>query len=252
MKHVSSSIWKSAGTILIGLVLSLPALTAPALARDVLHRSNPSEPDTLDAQKASIVPDQTVIGDLYQGLIGINEKGDLIPAAAERWEVSADGLTYTYHLRDGLLWSDGHPVTAMDYEAAYKRLYNPKTASRPATFVYMVKNGEAVNLGKLPLEELGVRATNDKTLVVELEYPSPMFARVSTAVWFYPIPRHIAEAHGEVWFKDKTFVGNGPFMLDEWSPNEKIVLKKTQSSFLLTTSNLKVSSTIQLRIQKPP
>ena len=210
----------------LGAALLAFAVTAPSSARDALHRSNPSEPDTLDPQKASIVPDQTVIADLYQGLIGYDEKAEIFPSAAKSWDVSEDGLTYRFHLREGLTWSDGYPVTAKDYEAGIRRLFDPKTASRPAVFAYMIKNAEAVNQGKRPVEDLGVEATDDLTLVVELEHPYPMFTRFVTAVWFFPVPRHVAETEGEVWYKAKSFVGNGPFTLKEWSPNDRIVLEK--------------------------
>lgn len=216
----------SHGSMAAALALIFSLLAAPALARDTLHRSNPSEPDSLDPQNASIVPDQVVIADLFHGLIGADETGDLVLKAAETLEVSEDGLTYTFTLRDGLLWSDGAPVTAPDYEAGFKRLYRPELASRASVFAYMIKNAEAVNSGKLPSEALGVRATDDKTLVVELERPTPLFDRFVTAVWFFPVPRHAIKNGNENWFKADTFVGNGPFVLTEWSPNDKIVLTK--------------------------
>jgi oligopeptide transport system substrate-binding protein len=211
-------------------------------ARDTLHRSNPSEPDTLDPQKASIVPDQVVISDLYHGLIGPNEKGEIVLKAAASLDVSEDGLTYTFKLRENLLWSDGVAVTAADYEAGFKRLYKPELASRAAVFAYMVKNAEGVNSGKLPSKALGVRATDDKTLVIELERPTPLFDRFVSSVWFFPVPRHAIKDGKENWFKTKTFVGNGPFVLSEWSPNDKIVL--TKNPYFIDASGVKLEKVV--------
>lgn len=225
---MEKSIWaisrSRVATLLLALFLAIGLSAADA--RDTLHRSNPSEPDTLDPQRANIVPDQVVVADMFQGLIGADERGNLIPAAATHWDVSDDGFTWTFHLRDGLKWSDGTPVTAHDYDAGMHRLYAPETASPSAGYVYMIKNARAVNGGELPASSLGVRALGDKTLEVVLERPTPLFARVMTSVWFFPAPRHVIDKVGTHWLRAENYVSNGAFTLEDWSPNDKIVLVK--------------------------
>lgn len=208
------------------LLLAFATGVLPASARDTLHRSNPSEPDTLDPQRANIVPDQVIIADMFQGLIGVDASGNLFPAAAKSWDVSEDGFTWVFHLREGLKWSDGKPVTAHDYDAGVHRFYAPETASPSAGYAYMIKNARAVNGGALPASDLGCRAIDDLTLEIVLERPTPLFSRVIASVWFFPVPRHVIADVGKDWLKAKNFVGNGAFTLEEWSPNDKIVLAR--------------------------
>lgn len=216
------------GLAAVFIPLFLLATLSTAEARDTLHRSNPSEPDTLDPQRANIVPDQVVIADMFQGLVGVDATGELVLDAARQWNVSEDGLTWTFYLRDGLKWSDGVPVTAHDYAAGMHRLYAPETASLSAGYFYMIKNSRAVNGGSMPAEALGVRALDDMTLEVILERPTPLFTRVMTAGAFFPVPRHVIDKVGNDWLRAEHFVSNGPFTLQEWSPNDKIVLIKNR------------------------
>lgn len=206
------------------LLLAFATGVLPASARDTLHRSNPSEPDTLDPQRANIVPDQVIIADMFQGLIGVDASGNLFPAAAKSWDVSEDGFTWVFHLREGLKWSDGKPVTAHDYDAGVHRFYAPETASPSAGYAYMIKNARAVNGGTLPASDLGCRAIDDLTLEIVLERPTPLFSRVFASVWFFPVPRHVIAEVGKSWLKAEHFVSNGAFTLEEWSPNDTIAL----------------------------
>jgi oligopeptide transport system substrate-binding protein len=159
------------------------------------------------------------------GLTTENAKGEPIPGAAERWESSPDGLTWTFHLRDHQ-WSDGMPVTAGDFIYAWRRILDPKTAAPYAYYLYLIKNAQAVNTGKLQGSELGVSAPDDKTLVVTLEHPAPYIVEYMTHVSTYPVPRHVVEAKGDTWARAGSYVANGPYTLVEWIPNDHVTLEK--------------------------
>src|SRR5262245_49508587 len=119
----------------------------------VLNRGNAAEPATLDPHLVNGNWENNIVGDMIVGLTTEDAKGEPIPGAAERWESSPDGLTWTFHLREHQ-WSDGQPVTAGDFVYAWRRILDPKTAASNAYYLYVVKNGEAVNTGKMPGAEL--------------------------------------------------------------------------------------------------
>ena len=127
---------------------------AAAPGEVVLNRGNAAEPLSLDPHHAQGNWEINIIGDLMVGLTTEDADGNPIPGAAERWEKSEDGKTWTFHLRDHL-WSDGKPVTAQDFVYAWRRILDPKTASTYAYFLYLIKNAEAVNTGKMPGRRLG-------------------------------------------------------------------------------------------------
>jgi oligopeptide transport system substrate-binding protein len=159
------------------------------------------------------------------GLTTEDAKGEPIPGAAERWETSTDGLTWTFHLRDHQ-WSDGEPVTADDFVFAWRRILDPKTASPYAYFLNLIKNAESVNAGKMPPSALGISASDAKTLVVQLEHPAPYLTQFVTHMTTFPVPRHVIEAKGDAWSRPGNHVGNGAFTLKEWIPNDHITLDK--------------------------
>src|SRR5262245_7029323 len=154
-----------------GLALLLcAALAMPASAAKVLNRGNGAEPKGLDPHQASGDPENQILGDMFLGLYTEDVHGNPIPGAAMSVETSADGLTWTFKLRDHK-WSDGTPVTADDFVFAYRRILDPKTASEYANILYPIKNAELVNKGKAPLTQLGVSAPNAKTFDIMLEHP---------------------------------------------------------------------------------
>jgi oligopeptide transport system substrate-binding protein len=191
----------------------------------VLNRGNAAEPMTLDPHLAQSVWENNIIGDLLIGLTTEDAQGNPIPGAAETWESSADGKTWTFHLRQHR-WSDGMPVTAGDFIYAWRRILNPKTASQYAYFLYLIKNGEAVNTGKMPLTALGITAPDDKTVVVELEHPAPYLLEYLMHYTTSPVPRHLVEAKGDAWTKPGTYAGNGAFTLSEWASNDHVTVVK--------------------------
>jgi oligopeptide transport system substrate-binding protein len=191
----------------------------------VFNRGNAAEPGTLDPHLAQGVWEDTIIGDMLMGLTTESAKGEPVPGAAEKWESSADGKTWTFHLRDHQ-WSDGKPVTAGDFVFAWRRILDPKTASQYAYYLYLIKNAEAVNTGKMPGTALGISAPDDKTVVVELEHPAPFLAQYLTHYTTSPVPRHVVEEKGDAWSKPGNYVGNGAYTVTDWIPNDHVTLVK--------------------------
>src|SRR5258707_943499 len=154
------------------------------------RRGNVAEPQTLDPTMSSGQPEFEIIGDLIVGLIAHSPDAQLIPGMATRWETSADGLTWTFHLRESQ-WSDGVPLTSDDFLFSLRRLMDPKLASEYAYLLYFIVNAEAVNAGKAPLTALGVDAPDPRTLRIHLTHPVPYLLRVATHSTMYPVPRHV-------------------------------------------------------------
>ena len=191
----------------------------------VYNRGNGAEPKSLDPAYMQGTWEDDIVGDMLMGLTTQDAKGDPIPGAATSWETSADGLTWTFHLRDHV-WSDGVPVTADDFVFAWRRILDPKIASSYAYFLYPIKNAEPINAGKMPGTALGVTAPDDKTLVVQLEHPAPYLTQFMMHQTLWPLPRHVVEAKGDAWNKPGNYVSNGPFLFKEWVPNDHITLVK--------------------------
>lgn len=193
-----------------------------------LNRANGAEPDSLDPHKASGHWEFNIIGDMFLGLMTLNAAGNPILGAAESYAASADGKTYTFTLRDHI-WSDGVPVTAHDFVYSFRRLFNPKTAAQYASVMYPIKNAEAVNGGRLPPDQLGVRAIDDKTLEIAFHFEVPYIAELMTHMTAFPVPRHVVERHDDAWIMPQNVVTSGPYLLKEWVPNDHILLVKNPS-----------------------
>ncbi|MCX6952397.1 MAG: ABC transporter substrate-binding protein, partial [Verrucomicrobia bacterium] len=194
----------------------------------VLHISVGSEPTDLDPQTVTGLGDAKVIQSLFDPLISF-EPVTLkpVPALAERWEISPDGLTYTFHLRAEAKWSDGTPLTAQDCVDSWKRILTPTLAADYAYFLYLLRGAEAYNKGKTTdFSTVGVKATGDKTLVATLEHPASYFLQILLNSPWRPInTRAIAAGgfdvyrRGTGWTKPGKLVSSGPFVLKEWSPH---------------------------------
>ena len=214
----------TAAVLLATAGLGLGAL--PAAAEKVLHRGNGAEPETLDPAKSSGVPESWLQYDLFDGLLVPNGKGEMIPGAAERWEVSADKLVYTFHLRRNAKWSDGTPVTAADWVFSWRRLVDPKTAADYGYFLWPVKNARAINLGKMPVDQMGVRAVDDYTFEVTLEQPTPYFLSMLHHHSTYAVSKANVEKFGDQFLRAGNLVTNGAYMLAEAVPQSRIKLVK--------------------------
>lgn len=190
-----------------------------------LQYGNGSEPATLDPHKSTGTWEDRIQSDLIIGLTQSAADGTTIPGVAESWDVSPDGLVWRFHLRK-TQWSDGVPLTADDFVFSLRRILDPKTASEYASLLYLIKNGQAVNGGKMPLEALGVRAIDPQTLEITLEHPAPYLPELAKHHTMYPVPRHLVEKYGDAWVQPGKFAGNGPYRLVAWRLGDYVKVVK--------------------------
>ncbi len=207
-----------------------------AYRTQTLLMGNLAEPADLDPQIISSQQDFNIVIALMEGLTQYDAKdGHPVPGVAESWSPSADGLTWTFHLRANARWSNGDPVTAGDFFYAYRRMLSPGLASEYAYMLYNLKNGEAYNTGALTdFSQVGVHAADDRTLLLALSHPVPYLPHLVSHSSWYPVHRATIEKFGRMdqrgtlWTRPGNYVGNGPFTLAEWSPNQVIrVVKST-------------------------
>lgn len=205
---------------------SKAASAAPAAAKKQLSVQVGPDPETIDPALNSSVDGGNMILHTFECLLTVDQKGALAPGQAEKWETSADGLTWTFHLRDGLKWSDGSPLTAKDFVYSWKRVVDPKTAAPYAeTVLQAVKGFEKAAAGDL--DALAVSAPDDKTLVVELSAPCTYFGSLAAFATLAPVKESTITANGESWAtKPESYISNGPFYVTEWVPGSHIVTSK--------------------------
>lgn len=197
-----------------------------------LHRGIGSEPGTLDPHFVNGTWENDVVGDLFLGLLTEAADGKSIPAVAERWDISKDGKVYTFHLRKDVKWSDGEPVTVHDFVFAWRRILSPELAAKYANIMYVLKNAEALNNGKMKgMEKLGVQALNDYTLQATLKAPAPYFLTLLTHYTSYPLPQHVLKKLGKEWSKAENLVSNGPYKLAEWKSQNYIKAVKNEQFY---------------------
>ena len=209
------------------------AAAAPAKAGPMIWRvGNGAEPQDLDPQVVTGVPEHKIIMALFEGLLAENPK-DLSPepGIAERWEVSPDGITYTFHLRAGAQWSDGVPITATTFVRSYQRMLTPALGAEYASMLHHVRNAKAYNEGKLTdFSQVGFKAIDDRTLQVTLNQRTPFLLKmIATHYSWYPVPIHVIEKFGGLarkgtaWTRKENFVGNGPFLIKDWKPQQVLI-----------------------------
>lgn len=229
---------------LLSSALSLLALTgcwsreSPVQAGNrtqILHRSLGADVAELDPHVATGLPELNVVSTLFEGLVA-EDPQDLhpVPGVAERWDISADGLTYTFLLRTNARWSNGEPVTARDFLASFRRVLTPSFGADYADMLHVVQGAEAYHRGQMAdFAQVGFAAPEDRTLIITLEHPMPHFlSLLSHPVWF---PVHLptleksgpSAQRGGSWTRPESFVGNGPFNLREWRPGKTIVVEKS-------------------------
>ena len=202
------------------------AMFAFAAEAKVLHIGTIGEPKTLDPHRYSLPLEQTILNDLFMGLTAFDASGEIVPGVAERWTTSDDGLRWTFELRTDARWSDGHPLTAHDFVFAFRRLLDPATVASRAHFLYPIHNAEAVHAGEFAVDDLGVRAATDHTLVIQLAQPFPFLPERLTYPTGYPVPAHAMEALGDDWAEPRVMVSNGAFTLEDWQPRGFVLLTR--------------------------
>ncbi len=187
------------------------------------------EPLCLDPRKANDVTSINVLGACFEGLMRLGEDRSLAFGVAKEVKVSEDLKTYIFSLRNAT-WSDGVPITAFDFMDSWLSILDPSFASEFAHELFIIKNAKAYREGKATKEEIGIKAIDNQTLEVQLEYPIPYFLDLVSIGYFYPVPSHIAKSN-PLWAKkySKDFVGNGPFKLAEWQHYNEITLIKNEA-----------------------
>jgi ABC-type oligopeptide transport system substrate-binding subunit/DNA-binding SARP family transcriptional activator len=184
------------------------------------------EPTTLDPSMSPDTHTSSVLMQLFSGLVRLSTDMDILPDVAHTWDVSEDGRRYVFHLRSDVRWSDGVPVTAGDFEYAWKRALDPATRSPAAGCLHDVKGARAFHRGEGDPQEVGVQALDETTLAVELEEPAGHFLQLLVRPDAYPVPRHVVQAHGAAWTDPERLVTNGPFRLETWRRGEVLVLSR--------------------------
>jgi oligopeptide transport system substrate-binding protein len=230
------ALWQRAGEV----QPTIPPSPAPHALRMVRQ-----DPPTLDLTMADESTSGEVIFQLFSGLVEKSPKMEAVPDVARSWEVSQDGKRYVFYLRDDARWSDGVPVTAGDFEYAWRRALDPVTGSPVASLLYDIKGARPFHQGEVSdPDSVRVQALDDLTLVVELEGPAGYFLHLLTHSATFPIPRHVVEARGETWAEigsnstESDIITNGPFRLEAWNRGESMVLARNPRYHGRFTGNL--------------
>jgi len=188
-----------------------------------------SEPETIDPTLNSSIDGSVYIAHSFEGLAMKDQNDKIAFGVADKWDISDDGLTYTFHIRDNAKWTDGKAVTADDFIYAWRRAVDPKTASEYSFQLAPIKNAVAITEGNMPIESLGVRAIDDKTLEVTLVSPTAYFLELVAFTTYFPIRQDIIEEYGDQWtLTPETYIGNGAFKMTERSFDDKIVMEKNE------------------------
>ncbi|WP_346662618.1 peptide ABC transporter substrate-binding protein [uncultured Merdimonas sp.] len=186
------------------------------------------EPPTLDPQLMNSIPSATAAIHTCAGLTR-NVEGEIRGDGAEDWDVSEDGLVYTFYLRDGLKWSDGEDLTAEDYVYGIQRLVNPETASGYSFLGAILKNGDPISKGEMDVSELGVTAPDSSTVEITLEHPATYFTAMTAMAQFCPARQDLVEEYGQDYAADPDKAAySGPFVVSEWKHGDEIVLAKNE------------------------
>ncbi|UOY92761.1 peptide ABC transporter substrate-binding protein [Ectobacillus sp. JY-23] len=199
---------------------------AALAAKQVLNVTETAEIPSMDTSKSTDNVSFKVFVNAMEGLYRLDKDNKPTPGMAKSVDVSADKKTYTFHLRDAK-WSNGEPVKAQDFVFAWRRAVDPATASEYAFILFDIKNAEKVNKKELPLDQLGVTAKDDKTLVVELSNPVPYFLELTTFPTYFPQNEQFVKAQGDKYaLESNTTLYNGPFVMSEWKHEQGWKLKK--------------------------
>ena len=196
------------------------------------------DPETVDPALNTAIDASNIILHAFETLLTFDENNDIVPGQAESFDVSDDGLTYTFHLRDGLKWSDGSDFTAEDFVYSWKRLADPMTAAPyAADMLSMVKGYDEAAAGDIDeeaaagdIDALAVSAPDAKTLVVELASPCVYFDKIITHASMAPVKKDVVDANGDQWaLAPETYVSNGPLKMIEWVPGSHMTFAKNEN-----------------------
>lgn len=226
------------------LSLALLALTGCAGRETLADRAareqmllvgNGAEPSNLDPHTITGIPERDIVVTLFEGLTRLDpETLEARPGAAEKWDISPDGLRYVLTLREGLRWSDGQAITAHDFIASFRRLLTARLGSDNADEMYPVVGAEDFHKGvTTDFSTVGLKALDDRTLEVRLRHPAAFLLRSMSGRTWYPVPLHVMERLGDPldptnpWTRAGNLVGNGPFVLHAWEPNRHVEVRRS-------------------------
>lgn len=196
------------------------------LAKDQVMRLPAGEPVTMDPGISYGDNEIDIFFNIFDGLVGVDQRtGEVVPRVAEKYEANADATEYTFHIRQGVTWSDGTPLNANDFVYSWQRVLDPETASQYMPALYPIKNAENIANGKGKPADLGVQAVDETTLKVTLEGPTPFFPLLASTWTFYPVPKHVIDKKGAKWVEAENIVSNGPFIMTQWEHDQQIVVE---------------------------
>ena len=194
---------------------------------DTVSYALEAEPASLDPAMTTGLAEANVQAELFEGLTRLDRDNQPQPALAERWDISPDGKTYTFHLRPGITWSDGTPITAHDFVYSWMRVIDPAVASPNAYMMFIIDGAEAFSKKQGSAEDVGIKAPDDRTLQVRLKNPTAYFLNLTSFHCYYPVPEALVRAKPDTWAANAGgFVGCGPFTLEKWIHSSEITVKK--------------------------
>lgn len=195
-------------------------------SKEVLRVAIGNEPDTLDPGYANDTAATRIVYDLFAGLMDFNQKNEIIPGLAKKFEISADGLTYTFYLRHNLRFSNGLPLTAHDFVYSWKRLVNPKLDFPNANILNNVVNAEGIRSRKLSVDKLGIEAKNNTTFVVHLVHPDINFIKSCAGINLMVVPETVISRYGKSWTHPQHIATSGAYMLKQHVFNGYVLVQK--------------------------
>ncbi len=220
------------------------------IRQGILHVGNLSEPRELDPHVTTGVSEQKILSALFEGLI--TEKPgtlEIAPGTAKRWDILDDGARYVFHLRPDARWSNGDPFKAEHFAYAFERILSPDFGAPYAYMLYVIKGAEDFHREReSDFSTVGVKATDNHTLEITLHTPIPHFLTKLTHMAWFPVHPATIEQHGGMtaigtpWTRPATFVGNGPFSLQQWHPNRQITV--TRNPYYWDRENVRLSSIV--------
>ena len=201
---------------LLALFIILCASSAFGASGEIVFNLG-ADPRTIDPALNNAVDGCDVDVNIFDGLLRLDFNDKPEAACAESWEISDDGMTWTFHLRENLKWSDGQPLTASHFRDGFLRALDPETGSPYAYYAFFIKNGEAFYNSRAEREDVGVSAPDDRTFVIQLEYRNPLMLEYLAFPLFVPVRMDVVSDNPRTWAaKPETLISNGAFILTSW------------------------------------
>ena len=221
---------------LLTLFIIFIAIGCKSKTSDTIKIRIGPEPQTIDPTLNTSIDGATYIVHIFEGLTTKDKDNKVVPGAAESWDISDDGLTYTFHIRDDAKWSDGQKVKAEDFVYSWQRAVDPIVASGYSYQLEPVLNAKEITEGKMDKSNLGVKALDEKTLEVKLKAPTAYFLELTAFPTLFPVRKDIVEANPDSWTRDaSTYIGNGPFIMKERRIDDRLILEKNTNYWNAST-----------------